>query len=200
MFDIALPAHVFIWRVLVFSCLSLLPFLVLFVALTPGFTTLLATNGEALSRFARQIVTNGVVVVFAVTYLGFVTTALRLRQGSPIRITALLGDAALRTVLFIGLHGLIYVFSAKLFGSFGGDGRTALAVVAPTLARSALFENISGAYLYALLPGAFYCYRALLSAAGPSAQITLKALCLCAAIVAFVAVASAGIAAILSSR
>ena len=48
--------------------------------------------------------------------------------------------------------------SADWFGSFGGSRLTALRVVAPTLARSALFENISGVYLYATLASAVPLY------------------------------------------
>ena len=43
-------------------------------------------------------------------------------------------------------------------GSFGGSRATALRVVAPTLARSAIFENISGVYLYATLVSAIPLY------------------------------------------
>ncbi|GAA6189925.1 hypothetical protein NBRC116596_29880 [Litorivita sp. NS0012-18] len=63
-----------------------------------------------------------------------------------------------RLGIFIGLHALIYVVSADWYGSFGGSRATALQVVAPTLARSALFENISGVYLYATLVSAIPLY------------------------------------------
>jgi hypothetical protein len=161
-FDTALPAHSFIWRVLIFSGLSLLPFLALFVSLTPGFAAMLTGNADAFSRFARQVITNGLLVVFAVNYVGFFTAGLRLAEGKATGIPALLRDALLRACIFVALHVLVYIGSARLFGSFGGDSRTALEVVGPTLLRSAIFENISGSYLYALLPGAYCAYRALL--------------------------------------
>ena len=202
MFDTALPAHRFIWRVLVFSSLSLLPFLALFVISTPGFATLLAGSPEALVRFARQVITNGVLVVFAVNYVGFLTTALRLSKGRATGAPALLGDALLRSGIFVGVHVLVYVGSARLFGSFGGDARTALEVVGPTLLRSAAFENISGSYLYALLPGAYCAYRALLTTPvkgerplSPPLSI-LVSLGLCASILLFVTLASMGLAAL----
>lgn len=56
------------------------------------------------------------------------------------------------------LHILIYVLSADWFGSFGESRATAVRVVAPTLARSAFFENISGVYLYATLVSAIPLY------------------------------------------
>ena len=60
----------------------------------------------------------------------------------------------------ISLHAVIYMVSADWFGSFGGDRLTALRIVAPTLARSALFQNISGVYLYATLASALPLYAA----------------------------------------
>ena len=70
----------------------------------------------------------------------------------------------------------------------------------PTLAQSAFFENVSGAYLYALLPGALHCYRALLSSTDPTARVWLKALLACAAIVVFTTLAASILAAISNSR
>ncbi len=72
----------------------------------------------------------------------------------------LLIDPPLRVLSFIILHAVIYMVSADWFGSFGGSRLTALRVVAPTLARSALFENISGVYLYATLASAVPHYAA----------------------------------------
>ena len=69
-------------------------------------------------------------------------------------------DLPARVILFVALHAAIYVLSADWFGSFGGRRLTALRVVAPTLARSALFENISGVYLYATLASALPLYVA----------------------------------------
>ncbi len=65
-------------------------------------------------------------------------------------------------ILFILLHGLVYFVSADWFGSFGGDRLQALQVVGPTLARSAFFENISGAYLYATLVSALPLYTSVI--------------------------------------
>ena len=67
-------------------------------------------------------------------------------------------DIGVRVFLFLALHALIYVLSADWFGSFGGSRKTALSVVAPTLARSAFFENISGVYLYATMVSALPLY------------------------------------------
>jgi hypothetical protein len=64
----------------------------------------------------------------------------------------------MRVVLFIALHAVIYTLSADWFGSFGGSRLKTLRVVAPTLAQSALFQNISGVYLYATLISALPLY------------------------------------------
>ena len=58
--------------------------LVLYIALSPGFTTALAGGGPALGRFLRQVLTNGLPVVVMVNYVGFFLFALsheRLAEG-----------------------------------------------------------------------------------------------------------------------
>lgn len=142
------------------SLAGLLPLLAIFVALTPGFAAALSENEQALERFLRQVVTNGLPVVFVVNYLAFFLYASTNARGNLERRPGLvlLLDVAARLVAFIVLHILIYVLSADWFGSFGGSRATAVRVVAPTLARSAFFENISGVYLYATLVSAIPLY------------------------------------------
>ena len=67
-------------------------------------------------------------------------------------------DVVARLALFFGLHTLVYVLSADWYDSFGGDRLTAISVVAPTLARSAYFENVSGVYFYATVVSAMPLY------------------------------------------
>jgi len=136
----------------------MLPFLIAFVALTPEFTTILATNPTALSRFLRQVFTNGFPVVVIVNYIGFILSAGNLQQVNRSAIRHVISDTCARSGAFVVLHIIIYALSADWFGAFGGDRLTALHVVGPTLARSYLFENISGVYLYALLPGIVITY------------------------------------------
>lgn len=152
-FSLQLPFGQFCWNLTLLSVLSLLPFLVFFVALTPDFTKILVANPTALSRFSRQVVTNGLPVVVIVNYIGFVTASGVLQNAKRSALRYIFMDSFVRAGAFVMLHMLIYVFSADWFGSFGGDRWTALRVVGPTLERSYLFENISGVYLYALLPG-----------------------------------------------
>ncbi len=155
-----MPALLFLRNVLVISLAGLLPVLGLYVFLSPGFASVLADGGPSLSRFLRQVVTNGIPVVVAVNYAGFFLFAVSKNQQrnhhDPAVYIAV--DVVIRIGAFVGLHALIYMLSADWFGSFGGDRATALRVVAPTLARSALFENISGAYLYATLISAVPLY------------------------------------------
>ena len=134
--------------------------LLLYVLLSPGFASALAAGGASLSRFSRQLITNGVPVVVVVNYVGFFLFALSNKQPGSNRDSAIFiaVDVVARIGVFVGLHALIYVLSADWFGSFGGDPVVALRVVGPTLVRSAYFENISGVYLYATLVGALPLY------------------------------------------
>lgn len=145
---------------------SILPFLVLYVLTTPDFAGMLVTNSTALGRFLRQVMTNGLPVVFLVNYLGFVFAFVTLRHAVPSQIKYIALDGLLRGVIFVGVHVVVYVLSADLFSSFGGSRSTALSVVGPTLKRSFLFANISGVYLYALAPGALISILAVLSDPG----------------------------------
>lgn len=150
----------FLRNVLLFSLAGLLPVLAAYVLLSPGFATALAEGGPALARFSRQVVTNGLPVVVIVNYVGFFLFAMSHETPESRRDPAIymIIDFGLRLALFLALHALIYVVSADWFGSFGGSRTKALLVVAPTLARSALFENISGVYLYATLISAVPLY------------------------------------------
>ena len=155
-----MPGLRFVRNVLLFSIAGLLPVLLLFVSLSPGFASSLLEGGPALHRFLRQIVTNGLPVVFVTNYVTFFLFALSQNESMKALdpgFYAIL-DLPLRTSIFLVLHAIIYVLSADWFGSFGGSRITALSVVAPTLARSALFENVSGVYLYSTFVSAFPLY------------------------------------------
>ncbi len=162
----ALPFGSFCWNVCVLSVASILPFLLVYTLATPDFAPMLAQNPTALGRFLRQVMTNGLPVVFLVNYLGFVFAFVTLKYGRHSQIRYVVLDAVLRSVIFIGAHIIVYVLSADLFESFGGNRATALSVVGPTLRWSFMFTNISGVYLYALAPGAFVAILAVLSRPG----------------------------------
>ena len=150
----------FLKNVLLFSLAALLPILLIYILLAPGFAPALAAGGPALVRFLRQVVTNGLPVIFVANYVSFFLFALTQQPDSKHRDPAVfvLLDLSIRVVLFLSLHALIYVLSADWFGSFGGSRGTALSVVAPTLTRSAFFENISGVFLYATMVSALPLY------------------------------------------
>ncbi|MVO17612.1 hypothetical protein [Parasedimentitalea huanghaiensis] len=162
-FSSSSPGFEFARNTLIVSLLGMAPLLVLYVFLTPGFAAHLATGGPALSRFMRQIITNGLPVVFAVNYIGFFVFAIIVERPNRPHLRQLMFaiDLPLRITVFVFIHAIIYVLSADWFGSFGGSKSTALGVVAPTLARSALFENISGVYLYAVLLASLPIYAAI---------------------------------------
>ncbi len=155
-----MPFWRFALNTLAVSGLCLIPLLLVYVGSTPGFGPMLLDGGTALRLFLRQVVTNGLLVVFTVNYTGFfLYAALKAERGrDDASALVLLIDPPLRVVLFILLHGLIYFLSADWFRSFGGDHWLALRVVGPTLARSALFANLSGVYFYATLGSAAPVY------------------------------------------
>jgi len=166
-FSLEMPATRFVLNTLIASLLGLALLLFLYVALTPGFASHLARSGPAFGQFMRQVLTNGLPVVFLVNYAGFMLfawTVAQLRDNRATLTFILIFDPFLRVLLFIALHAFIYVLSVDWFASFGGNRITALKVLAPTLARSALFENISGVYLYATVVSALPLYVVVLSA------------------------------------
>ncbi len=161
-FTLDMPAMRFVWNTLLASVFGLIPLLVLYVLLIPSFVPHLLGSGNAFGQFMRQVLTNGLPVVFIINYSGFTLFAWiveRRHQGLGTPRLIIPFDMLLRIFLFIALHAFIYVVSADWFGSFGGSRTTALRVVGPTLARSALFENISGVYLYATLVSALPLYK-----------------------------------------
>ncbi|WP_333684810.1 hypothetical protein [Pontibaca methylaminivorans] len=175
-FTIDMPAVRFAWNTLVFSLLSLLPVVIIYIVVTPGFGGMLAGGGLSLSRFLRQIATNGLPVVFVVNYVSFFLFALiatKPNRDYGIRLV-LLVDLPVRVFGFIALHAVIYVLSADMFGSFGGSRATALRIVAPTLARSILFENISGAYLYATLVSGLPLYVTAIENSGTLGRLARR--------------------------
>jgi hypothetical protein len=166
-FLLEMPARLFIRNTLLVSLVGLFAVLVPYVFLIPGFGAMLAEGGPAFSRFLRQILTNGLPVVFAVNYVGFFLIALgnTRTKANKVPILALMLDIPARVAVFVVLHVIVYVMSADWFDSFGGSRATALRVVAPTLARSAFFENLSGVYLYASLMCTFPMHVDLLARA-----------------------------------
>lgn len=193
-FSLTLPIAIFARNVALVSLAVLLPLLALYVALQPGFATLLSSGGPALSRFLRQVATNGFPVVFIVNFAGFFRFAQVHAQSPERRSGAVLvcTDMAMRLCLFILLHAVIYVASADWFGAFGGSKATALKVVAPTLARSALFDNMSGVYLYAVLLGAMPIYAAAFGGARTRKAKPWLAALLCCAVLALALTLIAG--------
>jgi hypothetical protein len=154
----------FALNTLIVSCAALLPVLILYISLAPHLWQSLVHDRTALAYFMRQVLTNGLPVVFWINFAGFSLYA-EIVRGPAARTTAsqaLLIDIPARIVLFITLHAIIYIGSARLFGSFAGDSVEALKAVAPTLARSAGFGNLSGAYLYATAVSAIPLYVAAL--------------------------------------
>ena len=148
----------FALRVLALSLAALLPVLALYVVQVPGMAAHVLGGGAAGGRFLRQVLTNGVPVVFVLTW----AAALMLVAPRAGLLATLALDAALRLTLFAGGHAAVFAGSALAFGSFGGDPAQALQVVGPTLAAAASFGNLAGVYLYAALLAALPLHVALL--------------------------------------
>ncbi|MCC5971658.1 MAG: hypothetical protein JJU15_17070 [Pararhodobacter sp.] len=163
-FSVELPFLRFARNTLLLSLAGLAPTLALYIVLAPGLWSHLLAMDAALARFARQVATNGLPVIFVVNALGLVLYAkLRANRLGPGRCLAI--DIPARIAAFIALHLVIYPASALLFGSFGGDPVQGFRVVGPTLAQSAAFANLSGVYLYATLLSAVPLHMALLGGA-----------------------------------
>ena len=143
-FALDMPAVRFARNTLAASLLGLLPLLILYIALTPGFAAQLMGGGPALGRFLRQVLTNGLPVVFAVNYVSFFLFAWAVDRhpGGGGRALVLLVDLPMRVVLFIILHAVIYAVSADWFGSFGGSRLTAQDHRGPHLTLGALSEHL----------------------------------------------------------
>ena len=159
-FSVRLPFARFARNTVLLSLFGLAPTLILYIALIPGFWSHLSTSKAASALFLRQILTNGLPVVFTVNAVSMILfSQLRLRTMGP--GWALTLDFATRTIFFTALHAAIFFASAQIFGSFGGDPLQALRVVGPTLAQSAAFGNLSGVYLYATLISALPLHMVL---------------------------------------
>jgi hypothetical protein len=159
-FSIRLPVVRFASNTILLSLAGLLPVLGLYISLVPDFWSHLLGSQAALSRFLRQILTNGLPVVFVVNALGLVLFA-QSRANALRASAALVIDFVARIAVFTALHAAIYFASAQMFGSFGGDPLQALRVIGPTLAQAAAFGNLSGVYLYATLVSALPLHIAL---------------------------------------
>lgn len=167
-FHSRLPFTRFAANVVLLSLGALAAALTFYIGRTPGFTAHLIRTEMALPRLFRQVLTNGLPVVFAVNALSFVLfSQLRRDAQSPTEKQAigpgptLAFDFVARIALFVALHLLIYAGSAVMFGSFGGDPVQGLRVVGPTLVQAAGFGNLSGVYLYATLVSALPLQMAL---------------------------------------
>ena len=159
-FSVRLPFTRFARNMMLLSLLGLVPVLILYIALIPGFWSHLTTSDAALARFARQILTNGLPVVFTVNAVSMIMLS-RSRRRIVAPGSALALDFAARSIGFTVLHVIVFFVSALMFGSFGGDPLQALRVVGPTIVQAAAFGNLSGVYLYATLISALPLHMAL---------------------------------------
>ncbi|MGR3434272.1 MAG: hypothetical protein ACU0CO_05180 [Shimia sp.] len=168
--DIAQPAWRFLRNLLLMSVAALTAGMALYVALRPGTAEMLTANGWPAARLLlRQTLVNGLPVVAITTWVGAVLHGAQTEPAMSHKRWLVLAaaDPVIRLAVFAGLHAAIYVLAADWFGSFGGDKVTALRTVAPTLARAAWLENLSGVYLYAILAVSLPCQATAIQMAAP---------------------------------
>ena len=111
-FSTKMPGVTFVMNVLIFSLIGLLPVLLVYVMRAPGFASALMDSGPALSRFLRQVLTNGLPVIFIVNYVGFFLFAVLNAKDTNSRDPAvfILFDVITRVALFLVLHASFTCF------------------------------------------------------------------------------------------
>ena len=165
-FGTALPFRRFALNVTLASAGALTVLLPIYALAQPGLWRMLAEGGgPAVGLLLRQIAVNGLPTVVAATWAGAVLLDTWARGRGPWAVA--LADTTVRLLVVAILHAATFAVAAHAFGSFGGDRVIALRVVAPTLARAALFENLSGVYLYAVLAIALPMQVAAMRRAAP---------------------------------
>lgn len=150
--DVEQPAARFVLRVALVSSGAIAALLCAYLLFRPGALQMIAQGGApAIALVLRQVAVNGLPVVVAATWAGAVLLGTWARRPGRRAWSIAIVDGSVRLLVLAAAHALTFILAADMFGSFGGDRLTALRVVAPTLARAAVFENLSGVYLYASL-------------------------------------------------
>ncbi|WP_339950909.1 hypothetical protein [uncultured Albimonas sp.] len=113
------------------------------------------TDGASLRLVLRQVILNGFVSAFAITWASWTVAGARIGRlagAGPGRLALHLAlDLLLRLALLMALSTVIFALFARFAGSFGGSVETAVAVVPETLVSALAFRALSGAQVYAAL-------------------------------------------------
>ncbi|SFH90330.1 hypothetical protein [Albimonas pacifica] len=121
----------------------------------PGLPASFFTDATSLKLVLRQVILNGFVSAFAVTWASWALGGAmigRLAGAGPGRLALHVAfDILFKLVLLLALSAGIFALFARFAGSFGGSVETAVAVVPETLAAALEFRALSGAQVYAAL-------------------------------------------------
>jgi hypothetical protein len=159
-FSPQLPGLRFVLNVLLFSLASLFLLLFTYITWTPGFWNQLLTDGLARMHFFREVLLYGLPTTFIVNYLGFMGYSYFAHSGTNmvnLKVRhILIIDLLARVALFVAVTTIIFIAFAHFTDeAFLGSKVRALKSVGPTLAYAAVFQDLSGVYLYATAISAF---------------------------------------------
>lgn len=155
-FSADLPALRFLRNVIGLTLIGLAGAVLQYVIYVDGFWTSLRTDSYARAAFLRQVATTGLPMVLAANLVA-ATVYVWLRRGFGARATGLpvmVFDFFMRLGAFVAVMFVTYRLSAQWLGSFQGNVDTAMSAVGPTLQSALQFENLTSAYLLAVMLGA----------------------------------------------
>ncbi len=152
-FSIKLPAVKFVLNTFIFSSAAAAVLFIAYTAMHPGFSMQLLEDKTARALFFRQFFLDGIVTIFVVNYMGFVTYACFVetkKDNYNFKLHYLIMiDIFARVLSFFIVTSIVYLIFAHWFGSFEGDEVLALKTVSLTLVDAVTFDNLTGIYLYA---------------------------------------------------
>lgn len=155
-FSADMPAFRFLRNVLALTLIGLIGAVLQYVIYVEGFWASLTSDGYARGAFLRQVATTGLPMVLAANLIAAVVYVW-LRRGFGARASGLpvmVFDFAVRMGAFVAVMYVTYRISAQWWGAFRGSVDTAMNVVGPTLQAALRFENLTSAYLLAVMLGA----------------------------------------------
>ncbi len=160
-----LPAWRFIRNVFLFTIVSMLVLMLVYVPLTPGFFSSLSTEQLQRSIVFSQFLFEGLLATFVANYVGFSIFAARSSRDDFDPFKSLFVDVVAKILVYIMVTALIYVAYARIKGSFTGSDRAALEAVGPTIVGAAKFQNLSAVYLYSVCISSLPLYLVALARA-----------------------------------
>ena len=127
-----------------------------YVIYVDGFAVSLWADSYARTAFLRQVFTTGLPMVLVANLLAatFYVWIRQARAGRAMGLPVMVVDFFVRLGAFVAVMFATYYASARWLGSFQGNVDTALHAVGPTLQAALRFENLTSAYVLAVMLGA----------------------------------------------